>query len=132
MNAAQIPEQDQKSKAKKKALEPGQVPEQQDAEQPSRWVLALKEIVGGNAVISVLAIFVALVVGALFIAIFNEDVQEAAGYFFSRPGDTFAAAVARRRAGLLRALPRLDLRRQGHASSNGSSRSATRCSTRRR
>ncbi len=91
MNAAQIPEQDQKSKAKKEKLEPGQKPAQQEAEQPSRWTLAFKEIAGGNAVISILAIFVALVVGALLIAIFSEEVQGKAVYFFSRPGDTFAA-----------------------------------------
>ena len=92
MTDPQIPKQDQKSKAKKEALEPGQVPGQQPAEEPSRWTQALKEIAGGNAVISLLAIFVALIVGALFIAIFNEDVQSKAAYFFSRPLDTLGEA----------------------------------------
>ncbi len=98
MNAEQIPPQDQKSKAKKEKLEPGQVPAAQQApaapaeKEPSRWALAAREIAGGNAVISILAVLVALVVGALFIAIFNEQVQAKAAYFFSRPGDTFAAA----------------------------------------
>ena len=92
MTDPQIPKQDQKSKAEAEPLEPGQVPAQQRAEQPSRWTLALKEIAGGNAVISILAIFVALVVGAIFIAVFNENVQEKAAYFFSRPLDTLAEA----------------------------------------
>lgn len=97
MSDSQIPKQDQKSKAKKEQLEPGQVPAaqqpaEQSAQQPSRWTLALKEIAGGNAVISILAIFVALIVGALFIAIFNEKVQQKATYFFSRPLDTLGEA----------------------------------------
>lgn len=73
-------------------LEPGQVPTQEHVREPSRATLVAKEIVGGNAVISILAVIVALIVGALFIAIFNENVQEAAGYFFASPGATFAAA----------------------------------------
>ncbi len=42
-----------------------QVPGAQETpeREPSRWTLALKEIAGGNAVISILAVFVALVVG---------------------------------------------------------------------
>ncbi|MBX3194034.1 MAG: ABC transporter permease [Microbacteriaceae bacterium] len=46
---------------------------------------------GGNAVVSVLAIVLALLVGSILIVFTDEDVQTAAGYFFSRPGDTFAA-----------------------------------------
>jgi simple sugar transport system permease protein len=94
VNAEQVPAQDQKSKAKAEKLEPGQIPEAQESpeREPSRWTLALKEIAGGNAVISILAVFVALVVGALFIAIFNEKVQDKAAYFFSRPLDTLGEA----------------------------------------
>ncbi|MFT4029028.1 MAG: ABC transporter permease [Protaetiibacter sp.] len=66
--------------------------ERATAPAPSRWRLAVREILGGTAVISILAIFVALVVGAVFIAVFDEDVQASAQYFFARPGDTFAAA----------------------------------------
>ncbi len=87
----QVPAQGQ---VESEPLEPGQAPGQQagpTAEEP-RWRLVAKEIVGGNAVISILAVVVALIVGAIFIAIFNEDVQEAAGYFFASPGATFAAA----------------------------------------
>ncbi|TFD23086.1 ABC transporter permease [Cryobacterium sp. TMS1-13-1] len=41
--------------------------------------------------ISVLAVLVALVVGAILIAFTNERVQETAGYFFSRPTDLLQA-----------------------------------------
>lgn len=51
----------------------------------------LRQIVGGNAAISVLAVILALFVGGVLIAVTNEDVQAAAGYFFSRPGDMFKA-----------------------------------------
>jgi ABC-type uncharacterized transport system permease subunit len=60
-------------------------------EPPSRWQLALHEIVSGNAIISVLAVVLALVVGAILIALTDQNVQAASAYFFSRPGDTFAA-----------------------------------------
>lgn len=51
----------------------------------------IKEILGGNAMVSVLAIVLALLVGSVLIVLTDEDVQSAAGYFFSRPADTFAA-----------------------------------------
>ncbi|WP_353828558.1 ABC transporter permease [Agromyces sp. SYSU T0242] len=57
----------------------------------SRWQQALREIASGNAIISVLAVLLALVVGAVMIAFTDERVQEASSYFFARPGDTLAA-----------------------------------------
>ncbi|GAA1777411.1 ABC transporter permease [Agromyces lapidis] len=60
-------------------------------EPPSRWSIAFREIVTGNAIISVLAVVLALIVGAVMIAFTDERVQEAAVYFFARPGDTFVA-----------------------------------------
>jgi len=64
----------------------------QPVAEQSRLTLALKEIVGGTFVISILAVLVALIVGAIFIAVFDENVQAASTYFFSRPGDTLSAA----------------------------------------
>jgi general nucleoside transport system permease protein len=58
---------------------------------PSRWHTMLHQIATGNAIISVLAVLLALVVGAIMIAFTDERVQEASGYFFARPGDTFGA-----------------------------------------
>ena len=38
-----------------------------------------------------LAVFLALVIGGILIAVTDEEVQAAAKYFFSRPSDTIAA-----------------------------------------
>jgi ABC-type uncharacterized transport system permease subunit len=56
-----------------------------------RWSKAAREIVSGNFVISILAVVLALFVGAVMIAATDEGVQETAGYFFSRPGDMLSA-----------------------------------------
>jgi simple sugar transport system permease protein len=68
---------------------PGPLPT--PAPEPSKWHDTFLRITQGNALISVLAIFLALLVGGIMIAFTDEDVQAAAGYFFSRPGDTLAA-----------------------------------------
>jgi ABC-type uncharacterized transport system permease subunit len=57
----------------------------------SRLNTALKEILSGSALLSVLAVILALVAGAILIALTDEDVQETAGYFFSRPSDMLMA-----------------------------------------
>ena len=51
----------------------------------------LKEMFGGSAAISVLAVFLALIVGGILIVITDEAVADASGFFFSRPADTFSA-----------------------------------------
>ncbi len=86
MSVEQIPTQGQMPPLS----EPGQLPTA-EIEPPSRAHQVLREIVTGNALISVLAVLLALVVGAILIAATDKDVQVAAGYFFSRPGDTIAA-----------------------------------------
>lgn len=58
---------------------------------PPRGNQILREIFGGSAAISVLAVFLALVVGGILIIVTDDAVAEAAGYFFSRPADTFSA-----------------------------------------
>jgi simple sugar transport system permease protein len=60
-------------------------------EPPSRFQEAMKQILGGSAMISVLAVVIALVVGAILIAATDPGVQAASGYFFSRPLDTLQA-----------------------------------------
>jgi ABC-type uncharacterized transport system permease subunit len=57
----------------------------------SRWHSVFRDITTGSAIISVLAVVLALVVGAVLIAFTNDDVQAAAGYFFSRPTDLLSA-----------------------------------------
>ena len=66
-----------------------------DASEPPvpRGNQILKEIFGGSAAISVLAVVLALVVGGLLIVITDEAVAEASGYFFSRPFDTIQAII---------------------------------------
>jgi ABC-type uncharacterized transport system permease subunit len=61
------------------------------AEPPSRWQVAMRDIAGGSVVISILAVVIALVIGAILIAITDPNVQKASGYFFARPGDTLQA-----------------------------------------
>lgn len=62
-----------------------------DTEEGSRWQRALQETLSGNALMTFLAIVLALVASAVLIVVTDRDVQQAAGYFFSRPADTFAA-----------------------------------------
>lgn len=63
-----------------------------DDRQPQPWGKRfVTELRSGSALVTVLSILLALIVGGIMIAIANEDVQEAAGYFFSRPGDTISA-----------------------------------------
>ncbi|MET1052744.1 MAG: ABC transporter permease [Mycetocola sp.] len=61
------------------------------AKDDDRWSQAMRDIVGGNVMISILAVFLALVVGAVLIAFTDDRVQETAGYFFSRPTDMLGA-----------------------------------------
>ena len=58
---------------------------------PGKWHETFRRITQGNAIISVLAVFLALIVGGIMIAFTDEDVQAASGYFFARPMDTIAA-----------------------------------------
>lgn len=51
----------------------------------------IKDLLRSSWVTTILAIVVAMIVGGILMAITDEEVQEAAGYFFARPGDTFVA-----------------------------------------
>ncbi|GLB65673.1 ABC transporter permease [Arthrobacter mangrovi] len=52
----------------------------------------MQRIATGNALVAVLAVIMSLILGGLLIAITDERVAEAAGYFFARPGDMLSAA----------------------------------------
>ncbi|MCL1898107.1 MAG: ABC transporter permease [Micrococcales bacterium] len=52
----------------------------------------IQQMLASSWLVVVGAIVVALVVGAILIAAADQAVQEAAGYFFARPGDLFTAA----------------------------------------
>lgn len=72
-------------------VEPGQEGANGDASEPSRWNTAVREILSGSAVMSVLAVVLAVVIGGILIALTDSRVESAAGYFFARPGDLFKA-----------------------------------------
>jgi len=74
-------------------LEPGQAPGAAVAAAPREPGAQrfLRELVTGNLLLSVLAVLVSLVVGAVLIAVTNAQVLSASGYFFSRPADTLVA-----------------------------------------
>ena len=54
----------------------------------------LHQILSGSLLMSALAVVLALIIGAFLIAFADQGTREAAGYFFSRPGDLLAAAWA--------------------------------------
>ena len=91
MSDSQLPQHGQKP-PEATSLEQGQTPAVvPSVEPPSRFGGLLREIATGNAVISILAVVLALVAGGVLIAITDQGVRAASAYFFSRPGDTFFA-----------------------------------------
>lgn len=58
---------------------------------PGRFDGVLREIVAGNAMVAVLSVFLAVVVGSLMILLTDENVRDTAGYIGARPSDFFSA-----------------------------------------
>jgi len=52
----------------------------------------MHSIATGNALVAMLAVLLAVLVGSFLVAVTDEAVREASGYFFSRPGDLLNAA----------------------------------------
>ncbi|UNX56451.1 ABC transporter permease [Georgenia sp. TF02-10] len=52
----------------------------------------VRDLLSGGWLVSVLAVVIALVIGAVLIALADPAVQTAAGYLFARPSDVFGAA----------------------------------------
>jgi general nucleoside transport system permease protein len=73
------------------SIEPGQQPNAKNDPEAPLGNSILREIMSGSAVLTILAIVLALVVAAILIAVTDSNVQAAAGYFFARPSDTFLA-----------------------------------------
>jgi simple sugar transport system permease protein len=61
------------------------------AAEENQWREVFQRIVTGGWAISLGAVVLAILAGSVLIAFTDEAVQRAAGYFFSRPGDTFSA-----------------------------------------
>lgn len=62
-------------------------------EKPESKDSVLKQIFSGNALVSVLAIVLAVVIGGILMAVTNPKVGVAAGYFFSRPADLISEVL---------------------------------------
>jgi len=58
----------------------------------SRTAQVVRDILSGSWLVTLLAIVVALALSAILIAAADARVQDAAGYFFARPGDLLSAA----------------------------------------
>ncbi|MBS44869.1 MAG: ABC transporter permease [Nocardioides sp.] len=70
-----------------------QAPEEETAPQgPSRFEQAMRDVVTGNALVAVLAVFLAVVVGSLMIMFTDDAVRDSASYVFARPQDFFSAS----------------------------------------
>ena len=75
------------------ATETGTSPRPADKKQvDKRPSDVLRSIVESNGLVVFLAIVTALIVGALLVMLSDAAVQDASGYFFSRPADTLSAA----------------------------------------
>ncbi|WP_084612168.1 ABC transporter permease [Thermocrispum municipale] len=60
-------------------------------DEPSIGQRFLRELTTGSTALTILSVVLALLIGAILIVVSDPDVHAAASYFFSRPGDTFAA-----------------------------------------
>ncbi|GEN79603.1 ABC transporter permease [Actinotalea fermentans] len=56
-----------------------------------RWREALRRVTSGGWAVSLGAVVLAVLAGSVMIAVTDKGVQDASGYFFSRPQDTFSA-----------------------------------------
>jgi simple sugar transport system permease protein len=67
---------------------------EEPAPPPGRTFAArlLEELTGGPVLVTVLAVFTALVVGAVLIVFSDENVLSTWGYFFAAPGDALSAS----------------------------------------
>jgi ABC-type uncharacterized transport system, permease component len=80
-------------RAGEEGLDLSQIPPEERAaiQQPGRWQEAFAHITGGSIAVTVLAVVLSLVAGAILIAAVDPATQKALGYFFARPTDTFGA-----------------------------------------
>ncbi len=70
---------------------PGGSTEPERREDPSRWREVAREIVSGSAMVSVLSVLLAVLVGSLMILLTDQTVRDSAGYIGARPSDFFTA-----------------------------------------
>ena len=73
------------------AGEPEVSPEPEQPREPSRWNGVLREIAMGNALVAVLSVFLAMIVGSVMILLTDPTVRETISYIGARPSDFFSA-----------------------------------------
>lgn len=76
--------------------EPTETPEdpgtaQEQRRDPAAWRGVMREIAAGNAMVSLLSVLLAFLVGSIMILATDENVRSAAGYIGARPSDFFSA-----------------------------------------
>lgn len=74
-----------------KPQEPEQPAKRERRDDPSRWREVAREIASGSAMVSVLSVLLAVVVGSLMILLTDQTVRDSAGYIGARPSDFFTA-----------------------------------------
>ncbi len=79
------------AKAKKVSKTNQEVAEFEEVNPPSASAQLVREIFGGSLMRTFLAIVLAFAIGLLLVIFTNKNVLSSLGYFFDRPGDTFAA-----------------------------------------
>lgn len=88
--AGEEPSGDRDVPAEPAAVDAGPEPRQEAVEE-NRWRETFARIVTGGWTVSLGAVLLAVAAGAVMIAVTDEGVQRASGYFFARPGDMLAA-----------------------------------------
>src|ERR1700754_231355 len=72
--------------------QPPTEPEEEETPESSRWREVARDITARSAMVAVLSVFLAVLVGSLLIAFTDERVRETAGYITARPQDFFQAS----------------------------------------
>ncbi|WP_215816546.1 ABC transporter permease [Nocardioides sp. WV_118_6] len=85
------PEQPENPEVTPEAPEVAEASESRSPRERGRFDGVLREIATGNALVAVLSVFLAMVIGSLMILLTDQNVRDTLSYIGSRPGDFFSA-----------------------------------------
>lgn len=85
------PEQPENPEVTPEAPEVAEASESRSPRERGRFDGVLREIATGNALVAVLSVFLAMVIGSLMILLTDQNVRDTLSYIGSRPGDFFNA-----------------------------------------
>ncbi|UUW92354.1 ABC transporter permease [Pimelobacter simplex] len=85
------PQQPENPEATPEAPEVAEASESRSPRERGRFDGVLREIATGNALVAVLSVFLAMVIGSLMILLTDQNVRDTLSYIGSRPGDFFNA-----------------------------------------